>query len=200
MHDHEDIDCCHHHNTLANLLFAVFGNAFLAIVEFVCWAVFGSVTVGMAALHDAGDTVSSLLTYGLEKRSRTWKPWSSIAVLINSAIVSGSSIWILVQSALHITHPVSVHVSSLWVLSLFSLIVNCALAMRLDRGKSINEKVASLHFWEDVLSAIAMFLVWGLSGLMDAQLLDAIFATAIALFMLVLAIQRSARVVLKMRS
>lgn len=178
-----------------NIWWAVVGNAVLAVVGLGFFLLTNSMAVGMSVLHDFGDCIAALCSYYLEGRAKQWRYWSLISALGNAVIIIVGSIWILWLAVHRFVMPEPVEVADTWMLALFGFVVNCAMAIKLNKGSSLNEQMISLHFWEDVLACIAMMMVWGSSRWVDAAIFDPAAATIVATIVLVLTLLRAARVI-----
>lgn len=70
------------------------------------------------------------------------------------------------------------------LLAILGIIVNGAAILRLRRGKSLNEKVVSLHMLEDILGWVAVLIGAIVMNFVYIPILDPILSIAIAFYVL----------------
>lgn len=187
-HDHREAG-----PAVKNIRLAFFLNFGFAIVEFVGGWWTNSVAIMSDALHDLGDTVSLGLAWGLEilagKRptrqfSYGFRRFSLLGALINALILLSGSILILSEVIPRLLEPETAHAPGMLALALLGVAVNGFAVWRTSRGKSLNERVISLHLWEDVLGWLMVLVVSVVMLFADIPVLDPILSLLITLYIL----------------
>ena len=192
-HDHH-----HHHHTeeelaRGNIVFAFWINTAFALVEIVGGFYTNSVAILSDAVHDLGDSLSLGLAYYFQKKSLQksdvrytygYKRFSLLGAFINSLVLTVSSIFIISESVRRLFDPQQPDSTGMMILALIGILANALAMLRLRKGKSINEKVVSLHFLEDVLGWCAVLAGSIVMMFADVPVLDPILSIGISLFIL----------------
>lgn len=157
----------------------------------------GIITNSMAilsdALHDFGDSLSLGLAHYFEKKSMRsrdddfsygYKRFSLLGALINSTVLIVGSVLIIREAVERVLHPEEVDVKGMLLLAVVGIGVNLVAMLRLRKGSSVNERVVSLHFLEDVLGWVAVLIGSVVMLLIHLPVLDPILSILIALFIL----------------
>ncbi len=186
----------HHHDhdhSEGNIKVAFFLNAGFAIIELIGGLYTNSLAILSDALHDLGDSLSLGLSWyfqKISKRGRThtfsygYKRFSLLAAIINSIILVTGSIIILTRAIPKLLSPEETNAQGMFYLSILGIVVNGVAALRLHKGKSINEKVVTLHLLEDVLGWVAILIGSIVMMYFDAPFIDPLLSICIALFIL----------------
>lgn len=191
-HGHSGLE--HHASTERNLLLALAINLCFSIIEIVGGLWTNSVAILSDALHDFGDVLALALALGMQRLSRRQKDrtfsygyrrFSLLAALINGVILLGGSIFILSQAIPRLLHPAPVHAEGMIVLAVLGVLFNGAAALRLRRGRSMNERMAGWHMMEDLLGWAAVLLAALVMHFVDFPLLDPLLAIAFNAFILI---------------
>jgi cobalt-zinc-cadmium efflux system protein len=191
-HHHHDIRGHHHHDT-KNIEVAFFLNLFFTIIEFIGGALTNSMAIMSDALHDLGDSFSIGLAWFLQKYSKKgststfsygYKRFSLLGALINAIVLTGGSIFILINAIPRLMAPQPVNASGMIWLAVLGIIVNGAAVINLKKGFSINEEVLSLHLLEDVLGWVAVLIGAIIMYFFDLPIIDPILSILIAGFIL----------------
>ena len=187
-HDHH-----HHQKDVSNIKVAFFLNLSFTIIEIIGGLVTNSIAILSDAIHDLGDSLSLGLAWifqKIAKRGRSqsfsygYKRFSLLGAIINSVVLIVGSVFILYQAIPRLFSPEDTHVEGMFILAVFGLIVNGAAVLRLRKGKSLNEKVVSLHMLEDVLGWAAILVGSVVMYFFDVPVLDPIMSIGITCFIL----------------
>jgi cobalt-zinc-cadmium efflux system protein len=193
-HDHS-----HHHHGHGhvhagdNIAVAFFLNLGFAIIELVGGLLTNSVAILSDALHDFGDSLSLGTAWYFQKKSRQekssnytygYRRFSLIGAFINALVLTLGSIFIIQEAITRLSHPETVNARGMLWLAVLGVTINFAAMLRLKKGTSINEKVISLHFLEDVLGWIAVLIGALVMMFADLPIIDPILSLLIACFVL----------------
>lgn len=192
-HGHHHGHAHHHHHAGDNIAFAFFLNLGFAIIELVGGFLTNSVAILSDALHDFGDSLSLGTAWYFERKSKQarsgsftygYQRFSLIGALVNAVVLLIGSIFIIRESVERLMAPEPAEPKGMIALAVLGIGVNLTAMLRLQKGSSINERVVSLHFLEDVLGWVAV-LIGGIVMLFtDVPLLDPILSLLIASFVL----------------
>jgi cobalt-zinc-cadmium efflux system protein len=186
----------HHHsheNASGNLATAFFLNFGFTIVEFIGGLYTNSLAIMSDALHDLGDTLSLGLAWYFQKLSTKkptkkfsygFKRFSLLGAIINSIVLVIGSIFIIIEAIPRIIHPEEANAFGMMWLAVLGIIVNGAAALKLKQGKTLNERVVSLHLLEDVLGWTAVLFASIIMQFWDIPVLDPILSLLIACYVL----------------
>lgn len=190
MHNHNH---SHHHEDVKNIKVAFSLNLMFTIIEFVGGFLTNSMAILSDAVHDLGDSFSLGLSWYFQKiakRPRTknytygYKRFSLLGAIINSVILVVGSVLILMNAIPRLFHPQQPDVKGMLLLAVLGVIVNGAAVLRLRKGRSLNERVVSLHLLEDVLGWLAVLVGAGIMYFVDAPFIDPLLSIAILAFIL----------------
>ena len=182
----------HDHGT-GNLRTAFFINSFFAIIELVGGLLTNSVAILADALHDFGDSLSLGTAWYLQGKSQKerdqtytygYKRFSLLGAFFNSIVLIIGSVFIIREAIERLIHPEQPDAKGMLLLAVLGILFNGAAMLRLKKGSSINEKVVSLHFLEDVLGWAAVLIGALVMLFTDMPVLDPILSLAIACFIL----------------
>jgi len=183
----------HSHNSVKNIKLAFFLNLFFTIIEFIGWILTNSVAIMSDALHDLWDSFSLGLAWFLEKYSNKkrnnkfsygFKRFSLLWAFINATILLIWSLFILSEAIPRIINPEPSNAYGMILLSIFWILVNGFAVYKTANGKSMNEKVISLHLLEDVLGWVAVLVISIIMIFTDLIILDPILSILITLYIL----------------
>lgn len=186
-HDHN------HHHATGNLRVAFFLNLAFTIVEIVGGLYTNSLAILSDALHDLGDSLSLGLSWyfqKLSKKGRTssfsygYKRFSLLGAVVNSIVLVVGSIIILSKAIPQLFNPSQANAEGMMYLAILGIVVNGAAVLKLRKGKSLNEKVVSLHLLEDVLGWVAVLIGSIIMIYWDAPFIDPLLSIMISLFIL----------------
>ncbi len=183
----------HHHHKTDNIRAAFFINLCFAAVEMVGGFLTNSVAILSDALHDLGDSFSLGIAWYLQHQSGKpgdkvytygYKRFSVLGAVITSIILIIGSLFIIQEAAERILHPQPADARGMILLAMLGLVFNGIALLRLRKGKSINERVVSLHFLEDVLGWIAVLIGAVVMYFFEVPVLDPLLSLGIACFVL----------------
>ncbi len=182
-----------HNNSVKNIKIAFFLNLFFTAIEFIGGFLTNSVAIMSDALHDLGDSFSLGLAWFLEKfstKKRTdqfsygYKRFSLLGAFINATILFIGSLFILTKAVPRLINPEISNAYGMLLLAIFGIIVNGIAAYKTAKGKTMNEKVISLHLLEDVLGWIAIFMISIIMMFTQISILDPILSILITFYIL----------------
>ena len=155
-----------------NLVFTIFLNAVITVVEVIGGLVSGSLSLLSDALHNFSDALAvlvSLLALKISRKERTpqktfgYKRAEILAALLNATVLVVISVFLFKEAYLRFFEPVEIKGMVMGVVALVGLLANllAVLLLHKDAGKNINVKSAYLHLVSDTLSSVVV-LVGGL--------------------------------------
>jgi cobalt-zinc-cadmium efflux system protein len=195
-HDHS-----HHHHSHSfdpeekpsGIITAFWLNTAFAVLEIVGGFYTNSVAILSDAVHDLGDSLSLGLAYYFHRKSKQesdskysygYRRFSLLGAFINSLVLIVSSVFILREAIVRLFDPEPADAKGMLVLAVIGIAVNGAALLRLRKGKSVNEKVVSLHFIEDVLGWTAVLIGSIVMIFVDVPMLDPILSILICVYIL----------------
>lgn len=194
MHQIKRSDRQQHRSSEQNISYAFFLNLGFTIIELIGGFLTNSVAILSDAVHDFGDSISLGLAWYLQKVSRKksdskysygYKRFSLLGAVINSVVLLVGSILILFETIPRIFSPQETHVEGMFLLAILGILVNGAAVLKLRKGNTINEKVVSLHLWEDVLGWGAILIGSVIMYFFDVPVIDPILSVLITIYILV---------------
>ena len=183
----------HHHSSLKNIKLAFWINTGFALLELAGGIYTNSVAILSDALHDFGDSLSLGLAHYFEKKSLRsrdkdfsygYKRFSLLGAFINSIVLIVGSVLIVKEAVERVLNPEDVDAKGMLLLAVVGVVVNLVAMLRLRKGSSVNERVVSLHFLEDVLGWVAVLIGSVVMMLVHLPILDPILSILIACFIL----------------
>lgn len=184
----------HNHNSSKNIVVALLLNLGFASAEIVLGLWSNSLAILSNSLHDFGDTFSLGLSWyfdRLSKRERTdtysygYRRFSLIPVIVNSTILLIGSGLVAYEAINRILAPQESRTEGMIAFAAIGMVINFIAYVRLRRGASLNEKSASLHLLDDVLSLGAILVVSVVMRFTEVRVLDPILSVAITVFVVV---------------
>lgn len=168
-------------------------NLVFAILEIVGGLLTNSVSILSDAIHDFGDVVSIGLSWILDNKSLK-KPddkytygylrFSLLGAFINAVVLTIGSVAMIYTSIIRLFSPQEIEYDGMILFSIFGIIVNGFAAYKTAKGKSISEKVVSLHLLEDVLGWVSVFICSIIMKIFNLPWLDPVLSIAIAMIIL----------------
>ncbi len=183
----------HHSDSSKNIATAFFLNLAFTLIEFIGGFYTNSLAIMSDALHDLGDSLSLGLAWYFQKLSSKkatktysygYKRFSLLGAIINSIILIVGSIFIITEAIPRIINPENPNAKGMMWLAILGIFVNGAAVLKLKKGKTLNERVVSLHLLEDVLGWIAVLVASIIMQFWEIPILDPILSLAIALYVL----------------
>lgn len=157
----------HHDSSTRNIRFAFFINLVFTIVEIIGGLYTNSVAILSDALHDLGDSISLGLSWYFDKVSKRKRDqkytygygrFSLLAAFINSIVLITGSLIIIFVALPRLISPEQPDAQGMIFLAIIGILFNGMAVLRLKKGKSMNEKVVTLHLLEDVLGWVALLI------------------------------------------
>lgn len=191
-HDHSHGHHHHHHGT-DNIKLAFWLNLGFAIFELVGGLYTNSVAIMSDALHDLGDSLSLGTSWYFQKKAQQkrdttytygYRRFSLLGAFINCIVLTVGSIFIISEAIQRMAEPTQPNAKGMLILAIVGIGVNLVAMLRLRKGSSINERVISLHFLEDVLGWAAVLIGSIVMIFYNVPILDPILSLGIALFIL----------------
>lgn len=183
----------HHHSPGSNLRLAFFLNVAFTIFEIIGGFYVNSVAIISDAIHDLGDSLSLGTSWYLQKKSTRerdarfsfgYKRFSLLGALVNGVVLLGGSVFVVIEAVKRIMEPEPANAPGMVIFAIVGIIVNGFAAYKLSGGKSMNEKVVSLHLLEDVLGWVAVLIVAITLLFTDLYILDPILSLLITVYIL----------------
>jgi len=183
----------HHHEDVKNIKVAFFLNLFFTLFEIAGGFFTNSMAILSDAVHDLGDCLSLGMAWYFQKISRKrsdnsfsygYKRFSLLGAIINSIVLTVGSIFILTEAIPRIFHPEKTQAAGMFFLAIVGVLVNGLAFFRLKKGSSLNERVVSLHFLEDVLGWVAILVGAIIMYFFNVHLIDPVLSVGIAIFIL----------------
>ncbi|MFY0654338.1 MAG: cation transporter [Cyclobacteriaceae bacterium] len=187
-HSHE------HSHDVKNIKTAFFLNLSFTLIEIIGGLYVNSVAILSDAIHDLGDSLSLGLSWYFQKLSKKGRDktfsygygrFSILGALINSVVLIAGSILILSETIPRLWAPIQPDTKGMLVLSILGIVVNGAAVLKLKKGTSMNERVASLHLLEDVLGWAAVLVGSLVMMFYDLPILDPLLSIGISVFILI---------------
>ncbi|MCL2765273.1 MAG: cation diffusion facilitator family transporter [Treponema sp.] len=183
----------HSHDSASNIGIAFFLNLSFTVIELVGGILTNSIAIISDAIHDFGDSLSLGLSWYFQKLSKKkgnklysygYKRFSLLGAIITAVVLIVGSIFILLEAIPRIFEPQETNAIGMFILSIVGIAVNGAAVLRTRKGKTINEKVVSLHLLEDVLGWGAVLIGSILIYFTGLTIFDPILSIIISLFVL----------------
>lgn len=192
-HGHSHGVLGHHHSSVKNIKIAFFLNFGFAIVEIFGGLWTGSVAILADAVHDLGDAMALAMAWFFEKVS-VKKPTSKYsygyrrlsllsAILTCSILIVGAA-FVIAQAVPRLINPVTPKLEGMLFFAALGIAVNGYAAWKLTRGTSINEKVVSWHFIEDVFGWVTVLIGTLVMMVFDLPIIDPLLSIFFTLYIL----------------
>lgn len=192
-HSHHSHGHHHHHGVSGRMGVAFFLNLGFAIIELIGGIMTNSMAILSDALHDFGDAFSLGIAWWLEKKSHQqsdetfsygYRRFSIFSATITGVLLVTGSVIIVYNSILRLQNPEPASARGMMALAILGLVVNAAAFYRLSKGQSLNEKMLSWHFIED-MTGWAVVLVGSLVMMAaDVPWLDPLMAICLSVWVL----------------
>lgn len=192
-HSHSHNHNHSHNKSQGNIRFAFFLNLTFTVLEIAGGIWTNSMAILSDALHDLGDSLSLGVAWYLEKFSKKrsdqrfsygYARFSLLGALLNSMILVGGSVLILIHSIPRILSPEKVNSTGMLIFAVLGITMNGLAALRLRRGSSLNEKVVLWHLLEDVLGWAAVLVAGVILIFIDIPVIDPILSVLITCYVL----------------
>ncbi len=193
----------HSHGSSKNIKMSFLVNLTFTIFELIGGIISNSNAIISDAIHDLGDTVSLGISAYFEKKSSDkpndkytfgYKGVAIITAIINTTVLTVSSIIVILNAIPRILNPEKVNANLMIIFSIVGIIFNGIIVLKLSKSSKISDRSVYLHMLEDVLGWIAVLIGAIFIKLLNIYVLDSILAVAVAVFVLVNAM-RNAKVI-----
>ncbi|WP_439127793.1 cation diffusion facilitator family transporter [Polaribacter sp.] len=183
----------HNHSATNNISTAFFLNLLFTIIEFFGAFYTNSLAIMSDAIHDLGDSLSLGMSWYFQKISTKkatkiysygFKRFSLLGAIINSIILLIGSFFVIYKAIPRIINPEESDAKGMMWFAILGIIINGAAVLKLTQGKSLNERVVTLHLLEDVLGWVAVLIASIVMQFWDIPILDPLLSLAIAFFIL----------------
>ncbi len=183
----------HHHQASGNIKVAFWLNLSFVWLEIIGGLWTNSIAIVSDALHDLGDTVALGLSWYFAKVSQKkrdsrfsygYKRFSLLGALMGSLILLVGSIIILAEAIPRLIHPEPVQVEGMIFLAILGVIVNGIAVVKLQHGKTQNERIVMLHLLEDTLGWLAVLITSLVMLFVTLPVLDPILSLVITSYIL----------------
>ena len=183
----------HDHGSQKNIRSAFLLNTSFAIIELFGGLYVNSVAIVSDAIHDFGDSISLGVAYWFERKSLKgrdgtysygYRRFSVLGALITVLVLLVGSVLIIIESIERIQNPETPDAKGMIIFAALGVFFNTLAYLRLHKGDSINERVVSLHFIEDILGWVAVLIGSIIMFFKEVPILDVILSMAIAAFIL----------------
>ena len=180
-------------DSASNIKVAFFLNLGFTIIEIIGGFWTNSIAIISDALHDLGDSLSLGLSWFLERYSRKkkdekysygYRRYSLFAALINGFILIIGSVFILFEAIPRLFNPQQLNAKGMLFFAVAGIIINGIAALQVRKGKSLNERIVSLHLFEDVLGWAAVLIISIVMIFKNIPVLDPILSILITIYIL----------------
>jgi len=176
-----------------NLKTAFWLNLSFSVIELAGGIFTNSVAILADALHDFGDSISIGLAWYLEKIAGKKRDsrftygygrFSLLAAFINGLILISGSIIILFEAIPRLSNPENPDAQGMVFLAILGILFNGIAVFKMQKGKSMNEKMVLWHLWEDIFGWVAVFIAAIIMNFYTIPILDPILSIGFTLFIL----------------
>ncbi len=183
----------HSHEEKSNIGLAFFLNLSFTVIELAGGFFTNSIAIISDAVHDFGDSLSLALAWYFQKLSKKsstkqysygYKRFSLLGAIINCIILVVGSIYVLSEAIPRLFTPQETNAGGMFLLAILGVAANGIAALRTCKGRSINERVVSLHLLEDVLGWAAVLVGSVVMYFTGWTVIDPVLSLGIACFVL----------------
>ncbi|MHA6250041.1 cation diffusion facilitator family transporter [Pontibacter sp. CAU 1760] len=170
-------------------------NLSFTILELVGGLISGSIAIIADSLHDFADSLALGLGWYFERKSEKkesndrytygYKRFSMLSALINALVLILGAVYIFYESIRRIMNPEMPDVKWMIGIAVLGMVLNGIGAWKLKSGKSLNNKVLTIHLLEDTVGWLAVFIVSIILLFWEIPILDPILAVVINLAVLI---------------
>ena len=169
-------------------------NISFTVFELIGGLLTNSLAIISDALHDFGDSIALITALILEKRAMKkptkqftygYRRLSLFSAIFAALILLIGSAFIIFKAIERLIRPEHVNALGMFWLAIVGIIFNGIGFIKLRRGKSVDEKVLSLHLLEDVLGWVAIIIGSIIILIFDFHRVDPILTLVFTLFILI---------------
>ena len=174
-----------------NIKVSILLNFSFTILELIGGLLTNSLAILSDALHDFGDTVALTTSWILEvkakqppdkRRTFGYQRFSLLSAVFSGAVLLGGSLFILSKAIPRLINPEHVNARGMMLFAIVGILFNGAGFFRLKKGESLNEKVLSWHFLEDVVGWGVILIGSIIIQFRDIHLIDPIMTLGFTIF------------------
>lgn len=190
-HVHSHVD--YHKEASGNLSFALVLNLLFNIVVIGGGILTNSVAILADALHDLSDTFSILVAWLLERISQKnesdtfsygYKRFSIFGALITSTVVIIGSATIAYEALGRLFVAQAPDASGMVAIAILGIIFKGGSLIRLNKGRTFNERAISVHMFGDVFQWIALLVISLILVFVDLPILDPLASIAVSIWVI----------------
>ncbi len=168
-------------------------NLTFTVIELVGGLLTNSLAILSDALHDLGDTVSLGLAWrmarlssrrGDETFSYGYRRFSLLGAVVMSALLIIGGVVVVAEAIPRLLNPEATYAPGMFFLAIGGLAVNGLAALRMRGGRSLNERIVTWHFLEDVLGWAAVLAASAVMWIWSVPWLDPLLSILITLYVL----------------
>lgn len=186
----------HHHHSVAEkgIKIAFFLNFGFAIAEIIGGVWTNSFAIMADAIHDIGDSLVIGFAWGMQRLAKKtsdekftfgYQRFALLGALFNSLVLVIGSVLIIFHAIPRFYNPEPIHVKGMFLFSIVGILVNGMAVFQMKKGNdSLNERVVTLHLFEDVLGWIAVLIGSMVIFFYGWTWVDALLSFLIALYVI----------------
>ncbi len=168
-------------------------NLTFTAVELAGGLLTNSLAILSDALHDLGDTVSLALAWRMAKISSRrgdetfsygYRRFSLLGAVVMSALLIGGGVVVVAEAVPRLLRPETTYAPGMFFLAIGGLLINGLAAVRMRGGRSLNERIVTWHFVEDVLGWAAVLAASVIMWIWDVPWLDPLLSVLITVYVL----------------
>lgn len=189
----------HHHRASSNIRLAFFLNLAFTVVEIIGGLWTNSVAILSDALHDLGDSIALGMAWRMERFSTKkgdpsfsfgYRRFSLLSAMLTSLILIIGSIYILFEAVGRMLNPERSNAEGMVLFAIAGIAVNGYAAWKVSKGGSLNERIVSWHFVEDVLGWVAVLIAGAVLMFREIHYLDPAISILITIYILYNVVKR----------
>ncbi|CAI1491913.1 Cadmium, cobalt and zinc/H(+)-K(+) antiporter [Thermococcus nautili] len=184
----------HGHGLKRNLAISIVLNLTITIAEVIGGLISGSLALLSDSLHNFSDSMSLLASYFAlkiaerrpnEKYTFGYKRAEILVAFINSAVLIGVSLFLVVEAYRRFRNPQPIDTTVMLPVALIGLIANLLSVFLLhEHAHGLNVRSAYLHLLSDTLSSVAVVIGGLLIRFYGVEWVDPLVTVLIALYIL----------------
>ncbi len=168
-HHIEDHHHNHQHHNLhgRKLLWTVFLNLSITVVQIIGGLISNSLSLLSDALHNLGDSSAIFIAFLAGKKSAKkpdekntfgYKRVEILAALFNAVVLIAICLFLFVEAYKRFIHPETIQGSLMLIVASFGLLANLAsvIILHKDKTQNLNVRAAYIHLLGDTLSSVAV--------------------------------------------
>ena len=187
----------HHHHinlkSIDNIKKALIINFSLTVLEFIVGLYSNSMAIISNGIHDLGDSLSLSFSIFFEKLGNKdknskftygYRRLSLLSALINGIILTIGLIIVIYKSIIKIFSPEELKYTIVAGFAIIGILANFFGTFILSRGSTLNEKMLSWHFIEDIFGWIAIFIMGVINHYYYLPILDPLLSLIFSVILL----------------